>query len=111
MADLEKIRVIAERIAASEGLTLIDVELKGQGKSRLLRECVSLLPPRDDRGKRQVTCLPHYIDSPYFPLIHFLRGEAEKVVRWKGRILPPEEVCPKGESRAKAYSHQEIASP
>lgn len=49
----------------------------GIGKSRLLRECVSLLPPRDDRGKRQVTCLPHYIDSPYFPLIHFLRGEAE----------------------------------
>ena len=49
----------------------------GIGKSRLLREWARGLPPRDGRGKQQVTCLPHYIDSPYFPLIHFLRGEAE----------------------------------
>ena len=35
--DLEKITEIAQRVAASEGLTLVDVELKGTGGSRLLR--------------------------------------------------------------------------
>jgi len=35
--DLEKITEIAERVAVSEGLTLVDVELKGSGGSRLLR--------------------------------------------------------------------------
>jgi ribosome maturation factor RimP len=35
--DLEKITKMAERVAASEGLTLVDVELKGGGGSRLLR--------------------------------------------------------------------------
>jgi len=35
--DLEKITEMAERVAVSEGLTLVDVELKGSGGSRLLR--------------------------------------------------------------------------
>lgn len=49
----------------------------GIGKSRLVREYVSMVRSKGDRGRNQVTCLPHYADSPYFPLIHFLRGEAE----------------------------------
>jgi ribosome maturation factor RimP len=36
-ADVEKIRQMAERVAASEGLTLVDVELKGGRGSLLLR--------------------------------------------------------------------------
>ena len=36
-ADLEKITKMAERVAASEGLTLVDVELKGGRGSCLLR--------------------------------------------------------------------------
>ena len=35
--DLEKIEAIAERVAAGEGLTLIDVELKGGSSNPLLR--------------------------------------------------------------------------
>jgi ribosome maturation factor RimP len=35
--DLEKITKMAERVAASEGLTLVDVELKSARGSRLLR--------------------------------------------------------------------------
>jgi len=35
--DLERITEMAERVAVSEGLTLVDVELKGSGGSRLLR--------------------------------------------------------------------------
>ncbi len=35
--DLEKIRAIAERVASSEGLTLVDVELKGARSRPLLR--------------------------------------------------------------------------
>jgi ribosome maturation factor RimP len=35
--DLESMRAIAERVATSEGLYLVDVELKGGGANRLLR--------------------------------------------------------------------------
>jgi len=35
--ELEKITEMAQRVALSEGLTLVDVELKGSGGSRLLR--------------------------------------------------------------------------
>jgi ribosome maturation factor RimP len=35
--DLEKIRTIAERVAGSEGLSLVDVELKGERVNALLR--------------------------------------------------------------------------
>lgn len=34
---LEKVRAIAERVAASEGLEVVDVEMKGSGRSRVLR--------------------------------------------------------------------------
>lgn len=36
-ADLDKIRRIAERIVSSEGLALVDVELKGNRSSQILR--------------------------------------------------------------------------
>ena len=35
--DVEKIRAVAERVTASEGLTLVDVELKGGRLNQLLR--------------------------------------------------------------------------
>jgi ribosome maturation factor RimP len=38
--DLDKIRAIAERVVTSEGLTLVDVELKGGRVNSLLRICI-----------------------------------------------------------------------
>jgi len=35
--EIEKIRAIAERVAASSGLEVVEVELRGGGKSRMLR--------------------------------------------------------------------------
>lgn len=35
--DLEQLRQIAERVTASQGLELVDVEFRGGGKARLLR--------------------------------------------------------------------------
>jgi len=35
--DVEKIRTIAERVVTSEGLALVDVELKGTGANQILR--------------------------------------------------------------------------
>ena len=35
--DIDKIRTMAERVATSEGLTLVDVELKGGSRNSLLR--------------------------------------------------------------------------
>jgi ribosome maturation factor RimP len=37
MVDLEKIREMAQRVATSEGLSLVDVELKGGSSNALLR--------------------------------------------------------------------------
>ena len=36
-AGLDKIREIAERVAQSSGLELVDLDLQGGGKSRMLR--------------------------------------------------------------------------
>jgi ribosome maturation factor RimP len=36
-ADLEKVREIAQRVADSSGLELVEVELRGGGKARMLR--------------------------------------------------------------------------
>lgn len=35
--DLERVQAIAERVAASQGLELVDVEMRGGGKARMLR--------------------------------------------------------------------------
>ena len=37
--ELEHVRQIAERVTASQGLELVDVEFRGGGKARLLRAC------------------------------------------------------------------------
>ena len=37
MVDLEKVASLVERVVASEGMTLVDVELKGGGLNQLLR--------------------------------------------------------------------------
>jgi ribosome maturation factor RimP len=44
MADLEKIREMAERVATSEGLHLVDVELKGGSSNALLRVFIDKQP-------------------------------------------------------------------
>ena len=35
--DVEQVRQIAERVTASQGLELVDVEFRGGGKARMLR--------------------------------------------------------------------------
>ena len=35
--DVERVREIAERVAASSGLEVVEVELRGGGKARMLR--------------------------------------------------------------------------
>lgn len=37
MFDLERVRTIAQRVASSSGLELVETELRGGGKSRMLR--------------------------------------------------------------------------
>jgi ribosome maturation factor RimP len=38
--DLEHVRGIVERVAASRGLEVVDVEFRGGGKARMLRVCI-----------------------------------------------------------------------
>jgi ribosome maturation factor RimP len=42
--DEEQVRAIAERVAASSGLELVEVELRGGGKSRMLRIVIDRQP-------------------------------------------------------------------
>ena len=46
-------REIAERVAASSGLELVEVELRGGGKARMLRIVIDKPAGRDARGLRQ----------------------------------------------------------
>src|SRR5216117_1280970 len=38
--DLDQVRAIVERVAASQGLEVVELELRGGGKSRMLRICI-----------------------------------------------------------------------
>src|SRR5438876_9585951 len=38
--EAERVREIAERVAASSGLEVVEIELRGGGKSRMLRICI-----------------------------------------------------------------------
>ena len=42
--DIDKIREIAERVAASRGLEVVEVELRGGGKARMLRVVIDKVP-------------------------------------------------------------------
>jgi len=43
--DVERVREIAERVAASTGLEVVDVEMRGGGKARMLRIFIDKLNP------------------------------------------------------------------
>ena len=45
MADLDNIHAIAERVAATYGLELVDVEMRGGGKHRMLRVVIDRVKP------------------------------------------------------------------
>jgi len=70
-ADLERIREIAERVAQASGLEVVEVELRGGGKARMLRI---------------------YIDKPGGVTL----SECEAVSREAGTILDVEDVVPGG---------------
>ena len=69
--DLEHVRAIVERVAASSGLELVDVEFRGGGKARMLRV---------------------YIDKPG----GVTHQDCESVSREVGAIFDVEDVVPGG---------------
>jgi ribosome maturation factor RimP len=82
----ERVREIAERVAASYGLEVVDAELRGGGKARMLRITIDRFPgsappaeaPVD--GEAAVTGVTH--------------GDCERVSREVSTILDVEEVVP-----------------
>src|SRR5438309_6192569 len=52
--ELERVQQIAERVAASSGLEVVDLELRGGGKARMLRVFLDK-PPADANSKAGVT--------------------------------------------------------
>ena len=50
--DVERVREIAERVAASSGLEIVDVEFLGGGKARMLRVFLDkAVVSKDDLGE------------------------------------------------------------
>jgi ribosome maturation factor RimP len=45
MVDLDNIQAIAERVAATYGLEIVDVEMRGGGKHRMLRVVIDRVKP------------------------------------------------------------------
>src|ERR1700688_821214 len=45
--ELDRVREIVERVAASSGLEVVEVELRGSGKARMLRVVIDKLPGPD----------------------------------------------------------------
>jgi ribosome maturation factor RimP len=48
--DVDRVRAIAERVAASSGVEVVEVELRGGGKSRMLRIVIDRPPSADSAG-------------------------------------------------------------
>ena len=48
--ELDRVREIADRVAASGGLEIVDVELKGGGKARMLRIVIDKPPGGENPG-------------------------------------------------------------
>ena len=75
--DLDRVREIAERVAGSSGLEVVDVELLGSGKARMLR--VFLDKPGAARGD---------------PLAGVTHGDCANFSREFGTILDVEDAMP-----------------
>jgi ribosome maturation factor RimP len=76
--DVERVREIAERVASSSGLEVVDVELRGAGKSRMLRV---------------------FLDKPgagIDPLAGVTHGDCVAFSREFGTILDVEDAMPGG---------------
>ena len=73
-----EISLFRERWRAGSGGVLLLEGPPGIGKSRLVRSFIALATPRLSPKKpsptiRKLTCLPHFSDSPFFPVIQLLR--------------------------------------
>jgi ribosome maturation factor RimP len=53
--EVERVRQIAERVAASSGLEVVEVELRGGGKARMLRIVIDRFDPSPGRQPAGVT--------------------------------------------------------
>src|SRR6266481_8777104 len=77
--DVDRVREIAERVAASSGLEVVDVELRGSGNARMLR--VFLDKPGAASGD---------------PLAGVTHGDCATFSREFGTILDVEDAMPGG---------------
>jgi ribosome maturation factor RimP len=59
MADLDNIQAIAERVAATYGLELVDVEMHGGGKHRMLRVVIDRVKSAGEVGAPAVLGVTH----------------------------------------------------
>jgi ribosome maturation factor RimP len=83
MVDLDNIQAIAERVAASYGLEVVDVEMRGGGKHRMLRVVIDRLKPADEV-------------SPAPAVLGVTHEDCANVSREMGTILDVEEAAGAG---------------
>lgn len=83
----DRVREIAERVAASYGLEVVEVELRGGGKARMLRITI-------DRDPLAAKFEPPSSDGEAAAPTGVTHGDCERVSREVGTILDVEEVVP-----------------
>jgi ribosome maturation factor RimP len=89
----EKVREIAERVAASYGLEVFEVELSGGGKARMLRIFIDRVPP--EGGAAVSLEGADEVRPAAGPAIAGVtHGDCERVSREVSTILDIEEVVP-----------------
>jgi len=64
MVDLDNIQAIAERVAASYGLEIVDVEMRGGGKHRMLRVVIDRVKPAAELSGAPAVLGVTHEDSP-----------------------------------------------
>ena len=83
----DRVREIAERVAASYGLEVVDVELRGGGKARMLRITI-------DRDPAKAKFEPASSDGEATAPTGVTHGDCEHVSREVSTILDVEDVIP-----------------
>src|SRR3954464_11435800 len=58
MVDLDNIQAIAERVAATYGLELVEVEMRGGGKHRMLKVVIDRVKPQSEVPQSEVSAAP-----------------------------------------------------
>jgi ribosome maturation factor RimP len=84
--ELDQVREIVERVATTSGLEVVEVELRGSGKARMLRIVIDKVPVPAAGGSDQLVGMTHVVGVTH--------EDCANLSREVGTILDVEDVIP-----------------